>query len=272
MNTAAWLGVLVALALVAVMAIAWLAQRPLLYVAGGQAPERAPAGIEEITLSTADGLTLAAWWVPAQQPAAGAAIVLPGNAGTRADREPLGRLLVERGFGALLVDYRGYAGNPGRPTEAGLLRDALAAQDWLAQERGVRAEDTVYVGESLGAAVAAALAAERPPAGLLLRSPFPSLAAAAAAAYGLPWVPAVLLRDRYAVAEQVASLDGVPVEVLAGEDDEVVPPQLSREVARAAGARAHVVDGAGHNDPRWLDGPELRASVDRLAARANLRR
>lgn len=259
----------VAVVLVVLAAGVWLVQRPLLYLGGGAVPAEAPPGIEEVTLPTEDGLELGAWWASAEG-ARAAAIVLPGNAGTRADREPLARLLTELGVSALLVDYRGYGGNPGRPGEPGLRRDARAARAWLA-ERGWDGDRLVYVGESLGAAVAAGLASERPPAALVLRSPFPSLAEAAAAAYGLPAVPSFLLRDRYPVAEQVAALDdGVVVAVLAGSDDAIVPPRLSATVAEAAGVEPRVVEGADHNDPLWLDGEVVRETLAEVLAAAGL--
>lgn len=237
---------------------AWLAQRPLLYLAGGTVPADPPPGVSPVPLATADGLELDAWWVPAASPRA-AAIVLPGNAGTRADREPLARLLTDLGVSVLLVDYRGFADNPGRPSEAGLRADARAARDWLDQRTSA---PVIYIGESLGAAVAVGLATERPPAGLVLRSPFPSLAQAAAAAYGLPAVPELVLRDRYPVAEQIATLDDVAIVVLAGAQDEIVPPRLSAQVAAAAGVQPRVVERAGHNDPLWLDSPAVRQAVE----------
>lgn len=254
-----------AVAIVAGLGVtAWLAQRPLLYLGGGTVPADAPRGVEPVTLATDDGLELDAWWVPAESPRA-AALVLPGNAGTRADREPLARMLTDLGVSTLLVDYRGFADNPGRPTEAGLRADARAARDWLDQ-RGP--SPVVYIGESLGGAVATGLATERPPAGLVLRSPFPSLAEAAAAAYGLPTVPELVLRDRYPVAEQIATLDDVAVAVLAGGEDGIVPPPLSARVAAAGGVELRLVDGAGHNDPRWLDGPAMREAVEDVLIRA----
>lgn len=253
------------LLVVALGAGARLAQRPLLYLGGGTVPAEAPPGVRPATLTTADGLELGAWWVPAESPRA-TAIVLPGNAGTRADRRPLARLLTELGVSALLVDYRGFADNPGRPSEPGLRADARAARGWLDRHSST---PVIYIGESLGAAVAAGLATERPPAGLVLRSPFPSLADAAAAAYGLPGVPRLLLREEYPVAEHVAALDDdVAVIVLAGAQDEIVPPRLSAQVAAAAGVEPRVVAGAGHNDPLWLDSLPMRQAIEEVLAAA----
>lgn len=258
------------LAVGAVLGVAvWLLQRPLLYLAGGSVPSQPPAGMQAATLTTDDGLDLGAWWAPADE-ACATAIVLPGNAGTRALREPTARMLNDLGVSALLVDYRGYADNPGTPSESGLRADARAARAWL-DARGVDDEEVVYLGESLGAAVAAGLATERPPAALILRSPFPSLAEAAAAAYGLPAVPPLVLRDRYPVADQVAALsDQVAVAVAAGADDRIVPARLSAAVAEAAGVEARMVASAGHNDPLWLDSPEMREVATAVLGQAGL--
>ena len=146
-------------------------------------------------------------------------------------------------------------------------KDARAAADALA-ERGFDAERTVYFGESLGAAVAANLAAERSPAALFLRSPFTSLADMGSHHY--PFVPVrLLLRDEFPVAERVADLD-TPTTVVVADADRIVPPEQSHEVA---GASANLVEevvlpGGGHNDPATIHGPEVVAAVARLADHA----
>ncbi len=101
-------------------------------------------------------------------------LVAPGNAGNRALRLPLARGLVARGHAVLLLEHRGYGGNPGSPNEAGLAADALAARDHLESRSEVDADRIVHLGESLGSAVAARLSAEREPLAVVLRSPFPS--------------------------------------------------------------------------------------------------
>ena len=156
-------------------------------------------GADDVTLHTSDGLELSAWFVP-PRPASDthlAVLVAPGNGGNRSARVGLATGLSRRGFAVLLMDYRGYGGNPGSPTEEGLARDALAAA--LALEGlGYPAERTIYFGESLGSGVVAALQARRPPAGLVLRSPFTDLAAVGAHHY--PWLPVrLLLKDRFPV-------------------------------------------------------------------------
>jgi pimeloyl-ACP methyl ester carboxylesterase len=213
---------------------------------------------------TADGLDLAAWHAPPSRPVTGVTVlVLPGNAGSRLDRVPLARALTAAGFDVLLLDYRGYGGNPGAPTEDGLAADARAAHHHLVAERGVRPEQLVLFGESLGAAVATRLARERPVAAVVLRSPFTSLADVGVRHY--PFLPVrVLLHDRFPVRDVVGTIT-VPVHVVAGGADEVVPVAQSRAVATAASASYVEVPDARHNDPELGHGPLVVGTVVRAS-------
>ena len=245
-------------------------QRHLIYVPQGSPAGTAAGavpGAREVTLTTVDGLDLAAWYVPA---AAGQPTILvaSGNAGHRGQRAPLAAALSRHGLGVLLFDYRGYAGNPGRPSEAGLARDVRAARSFLLERAGVAEGDLLYFGESLGAAVVVDLAGEHPPAGLVLRSPFTSLADVGKVHYPLLPVRA-LLRDRYPLAEAITTVD-VPTLVVLGTRDTIVPAEQSRAVGRAAAGPTQVVEveGADHNDPSLLAGDQLVSAVTALARRA----
>src|SRR3954451_7472388 len=254
--------VLVAVAVVVlvpvlVTGLLWALQRRLVYLPQGAPGPVAAAlpGADDVVLRTADGLRLAAWHVPAPSPDAPTVLVAPGNGGHRGLRAPLARALAAEGLGVLLLDYRGYAGNPGSPSEAGLPLVVRAARSVLVEQAGVRAGRLLYFGESLGAGVVTELAIEHPPAGLLLRSPFEDLAAVGAVHY--PFLPVrALLRDSYPVAGRIAWVQ-VPTTVVYGTADSIVPPGQSRAVAAAAGQlhRLVAVDGADHNDPVLLDGP-----------------
>lgn len=253
------LGVLAAV-LVAFVVVGWLAQRRLIYLPGGD-PGPPPAGWSEASLDTADGLALRAWLA---EPAPDldcdqVVIVFPGNAGSRADRVALGEGLVAAGFTVLLVDYRGYGGNPGSPSEAGLLDDARAARAFV-DEAGLGGGSVVYFGESLGSGVAVGLAAEAPPDAMVLRSPFTSLADAAR--HNLRWLPVQwLLRDRFPSLERAPGLRGVPALVIAGTADRTVPIDQSRRLAEAMSGEFLVVEGADHNDFALVADPALVGSV-----------
>jgi fermentation-respiration switch protein FrsA (DUF1100 family) len=192
-----------------------------------------------------------------------AVLVAPGNGGNRADRAGLALELSNRGLAVLLMDYRGYGGNPGAPSEEGLAADADAAVTAL-RRLGYPPSRTLYVGESLGSAVIAALQTRHPPAGIVLRSPFTELADVAEHHY--PWLPVdALLRDRFPVTPHLATSD-VPVTVIYGGRDTVVPPALSALVADQAPSLVErvILADADHNDPVMV-GPDVADAVARLA-------
>jgi len=256
--------VVVLVVLGVVLALFWSFQRRLVYFPATGTPT-APAGVREIALDTSDGLRLAAWLVPG---AGGTAVlVTPGNAGSRADRLSLARALAATGPTVLLLDYRGYGGNPGSPSERGLARDAHAAWAYLTGPAGFAPERVVLLGESLGAAVATRLAVDlagTPPRGLVLRSPFASLVAVGREHY--PFLPVgLLLRDRFPVVELIERVH-TPTVVVYGTADSIVPPAQSRAVADAAAQRVDtvVVAGADHNDAVLGEGPPVIDAVARL--------
>jgi uncharacterized protein len=222
-------------------------------------------GARDITLRTSDGLALGAWFVPPSSTSDMhmAVLVAPGNGGNRLDRLGLAGELSRRGLAVVLMDYRGYGGNPGSPSEDGLAKDAMAAAVTL-EELGYPAEQTIYFGESLGSGVVAALQARRAPAGMVLRSPFTELADVAAHHY--PWLPVrMLLKDKFPVTEYLSNSQ-LPVTVIYGDRDSVVPTQLSARVADEAPTLVErlVIRGANHND-EVMFGPPVAEAVARLA-------
>ncbi|MCC3761708.1 alpha/beta fold hydrolase [Glycomyces sp. TRM65418] len=255
-----------------VLLAAWLGQRALVYHPD-QATPPLPEGVVEVALRTDDGLDLTAWELAPDAAAdrETAVLVAPGNAGNRGDRIGLGQSLAAEGFTVLLLEYRGYGGNPGSPAEEGLAQDAAAAWDHLRTR--FAAERILLFGESLGAGVAAALAAQVDPGGLVLRSPFTDLAAVGQKHY--PILPVgLLLRDEFAVTEHLAGNEA-PVVVIYSESDEVVPAGQSRAVADAAESAGTpvtvvAVEASGHNDPALVQGPEVIDGVAALADRLGL--
>src|SRR5918992_3395969 len=146
--------VVVALAILLLTAYLYFTQRSQLYFPWPEAPPAPPPGVEAIELQTDDGLRLGAWFVPATEGSTmpgSAVLVCNGNAGSRAHRYPLAQALAANGHHVLLFDYRGYAGNPGSPSEDGLRTDARAAARALEDRPEVDPDRLAYFGESLGA-------------------------------------------------------------------------------------------------------------------------
>jgi len=251
-----------ALAYVAFTALVWVLQRRMQYLPDPRAPALpgadAQAGLRELELTTSDGLELKAWYYPGTRPLA--YLLLHGNAGQRGDRLPWIRALRATGASVLALDYRGYGGSAGSPSEEGLVRDAEAAARWLDEQH---AGAQVYLGESLGSGVAVGLAARRPPAALVLVSAFPSLVPIARSAY--PWLPVgLLMRDPFECASKLARLP-VPVLFVHGAADSIVPVELGRALHDAAAGPKEwwSVPGADHNELPYAD---LGAFIERLEA------
>ena len=268
MRVAVGVGVVTAVLLALLLAL-WSTQRGMLYFPDGRRVPPAAAMLanaEDVSFETGDGLRLGGWFVPARD-ASAAVLVFNGNAGNRSDRAPLAAALAREGVTVMLFDYRGYGGNPGAPTEDGLLRDARAARAFLATRVG--ATPIAYFGESLGGAVAVALAAEHPPLALILRSPFTSLAEIGAHHY--PYLPVHerLLQDTYASSRLIGRVRS-PVLVIAGERDEIVPPAFSRRLYDAAAepVRFVLVPRADHNDLELFAGPVVIAETVRIIREA----
>ena len=171
-----------------------------------------------------------------------------GNAGNIAFRAPLLEQLVAATEARIvMLDYSGYGGNAGSPSEVEVTRDGLAAYDHLIHE-GVMPEHLVLYGESLGGAVALAVAEAGPCAGVVVQSTFASLSSMARAVY--PWLPfgAFLARDSFPSDARAARLD-VPLLVVHGDRDEIVPYAEGRKIHRMnKNAELLTIEGAGHND------------------------
>lgn len=269
MRSLALVGASTALGLVALLALLWVAQRSLIYFPSTDTPTPPAWGLpqaEVVHLTTDDGLTLTAWYVPApaQTAAPWTVVVFNGNAGHRGHRAGLATRLSALGHAVLLVDYRGYGGNPGSPTEDGLIRDARAVRRWLDSRSDVLPERIAYFGESLGAAVAIQLSRAHPPGALILRSPFSSLAAIGRTHY--PWLPVgLLLRDQFASIDVIGTIRA-PLVIIAGDADRIVPLHDTQRLFDAAQMpkRLVIIAGADHNDDALVWGPQVMQVLQTL--------
>lgn len=230
-------------------------------------------GAEACTFQTEDGLTLHAAWHPGlgtvrgPQPAAGPQPVVlfcHGNAGDVTNRADILSLLAQRGLAVLVFDYRGYGDSQGRPSEQGLCRDADAAWRYLVEQRGVEPGRIVVFGESLGAAVALHTALARPVAGIIMEGAFQSIPAMARRQ--VPFVPIwPLTHNRFDNLSSVGRL-AVPLLMVHGERDELVPISQGRAVFRAAPEpkELHIVAGASHNDAPVVGGQAYLSTLERF--------
>ena len=232
MTVMKWLLLAIVLGYGALLALMALFQRKLMYFPDPRRYRPAAAGLpqaEEVELKASDGEKLIAWHVP---PRGDKPVVLyfQGNAGALDLRVGRFAWMIEDGTGLLALNYRGYGGSTGRPSEQGLIRDAEAAYDFAAAR--YRAARLVPWGESLGTAVAIALAATHEVGGLILDAPFTSAADVGAAAY--PFAPVRwLMRDPFHSHARIAKVHA-PILALHGERDRVVPIRFAERLLALA--------------------------------------
>ncbi len=208
---------------------------------------------EDVWLVAEDGVRIHGWYLPVRE-ARWVTLVSHGNAGNISHR--LDRALLLQGrlrSSVFLYDYRGYGASEGSPDEAGTYRDARAAYRYLVEQKHVKADELVLFGESLGCAVALELAVERPAAALVLEAPFTSVPDVARATLLAPLAPFV--RTRYDNLARISRLR-MPLLVMQGDRDEVIPPALGRRLFDAAPEpkRYYAIPGAGHNDTYLVGG------------------
>jgi uncharacterized protein len=187
-------------------------------------------GVDALRLTTNDGETLVAWYVPAKD---GHPLILyfHGNGGALGDRIPRFRALTASGYGLLALSYRGYGGSTGSPTQRGLMEDGETAY-LEARARGYDGDRIVLMGESLGTGVAIALAATHQAAALVLDSPYSSAVEVAAAHY--PIFPVNwLMFDRFRSDLAIGDVHA-PILIVHGDEDDVVPIRLARRLFELA--------------------------------------
>lgn len=243
-------------------------QRKLIYHPNPEPVVASMAGplasrLTEVQVATDDGLTLNGWLVTAMDGSSHEprplVLYFPGNSAHRARRLPLISLFNQIGCDVLIVDYRGYGGNPGSPSEEGLARDAKAVWDYATRSLMIPPQRIVLFGESLGGGVAIRLACELceagvTPRGLIIQASFSSMVDAGRYHFG--WLPVNwILQDRYPSGERIGCVT-CPILHYHGELDEIVPFELGRKLFEAAPAassngiakRFVALPDAGHND------------------------
>lgn len=226
-------------------------QRDMIYHPGRHVPDPAEVGLPEmvpVPVRAADGWVVTGWYAPPSDGRAPTIVLFHGNGGTLAARARKARAFLDAGYGVYLAEYRGYGGNAGRPTEAGLYADARAVLQWLTT-RGIPESRLVLYGESLGSGVATQIAAERPDlVAVVLEAPFTRLPDLAPP-YLLPGLAELLMVDKYDNAAKIAQV-AAPLLIIHGDRDETVPPAMGRALLHSARTKTHGVflPDAGHND------------------------
>jgi fermentation-respiration switch protein FrsA (DUF1100 family) len=187
-------------------------------------------GVDEMELAASDGTKLIAWYAPAQD-GKPTLLYFHGNGANAAARSGKIAKVLPSGIGIFYLNNRGYGGSAGKPSEANNVADAIAAYDEL-RRRGVPAGKIVVYGESLGTGQAVRLPVVRPVAGVVLEAPLTSTVDVGRSTYFfLPL--GLLITDQYNIERHIRSVT-VPVLILHGEQDEVIPVEMGKRNYRAA--------------------------------------
>ena len=215
-------------------------------------PADSDLDFEDIIFTSADGIALNGWYVPASR-AQFTVLFCHGNGGNIMHRLDTINLLHGLGLSCFVFDYRGYGQSAGKPTEAGTYQDARAAYDWLTQTRGVPAEQIVILGRSLGGSIAAHLASEVPAQGLVVECAFTSYPDIGASFY--PFLPVrPFARYRYNTRAYLGQIR-CPVLVMHSRGDKLIPFKFGQQLFQAAKEPKRFVElQGGHNDGFLVSG------------------
>ena len=250
------------------VAVLYLAQRALLYRPDGTVPNPGAHGVADmaaVRIPVGDGVESLSWWHPPRERGWPVVVYFHGNAGHIGERAYKARRMIDAGFGVLLAGYRYNAGAGGAPSEAALLADGQTAMLHLV-DQGYALDQLVLYGESLGSGIAVALAADNGVGGVILETPYSSIAEVAQAIYW--FTPAKwLIRDRYDSMVRIGRIRA-PILIFHGDADTTIPIRFARRLHEAAPEpkEAHFLPGGGHTDLYDLGAGEL--VIDFLERRA----
>ena len=222
---------------------------------------------EDVFLDTEDGVRLHGWYIP-RHGSKQALLFFHGNAGNISHRGASVEIFHRLGLNVFIFDYRGYGKSEGKPDEKGLYKDARAAWRYLSKERGFDQEKIILFGRSLGGAVAAKLAAEIQPGGLILESTFSSAKDVANAVFPI-LSRLIFLRYDFDTAAHVRRV-ACPVLVLHSPDDEIIPFRLGEKVFQAANEPKSFVKMRGdHNSGILMSQPDYERALGAFVSLAS---
>ena len=193
--------------------------------------DRLKVDIEEVQIKTSDNINLLGWFHKKDLNRFKTIVYFHGNAGKLENRIHKLNHFKDIDVNFLIISWRGFSGNSGKPTEKGLYEDGKSTIDWL-KNIGLSDKDIVLYGESLGTGIATHIAQNRKFAGLVLETPFTSMVDAAKNVY--PYIPVgILLKDRYENEKKIKHIN-IPVLVMHGEADQIVPFKMGKKIYEIA--------------------------------------
>jgi len=212
-------------------------------------PDKHGLAFEAVDFASTDGLMLHGWFVPRPPDALHkerVVLFFHGNSGNISDCINTLEMFHQLGLSTFIFDYRGYGRSQGSPTEQGTYDDAEAAWAYLLRDRGIKSEDVIVLGRSLGAAIASAQAARHAPGALVIESTFTSAPELAAELFRI--FPARLMsRFKYRVRDNIANTH-CPVLIVHSSDDEVIPFHHGKRLYQVANEPKAFLEIEGAHD------------------------
>ena len=234
---------LVVLIYLTITSVLYYSQRSLLYhpTENNYSGDQLTVPIDKVRIKTDDNIELLSWYHDKDIQNYKTILFLHGNAGSLENRIHKINHFNEMEINFLIISWRGFSGNEGKPTEEGLYKDAKSAVKWLIN-KGVKKENIIIYGESLGTGVATEISQNESFAGIILESPFTSMVAAGKSKY--PIFPiGLLLKDKYESDKKIKNIKS-PVLVMHGEADTIVPFWMGKKIYELA------------NNPKYYYFPE----------------
>ena len=216
-----------------ILILTYVFQRNLLYhpMENNYSGDQIKVSIEKVVIKTSDGIELNSWYHNKNITNYKTILFLHGNAGSLENRIHKINHFKDMNINFLIIAWRGFSGNAGKPTEKGLYEDAESAVNWL-KSKGVNEKDIIIYGESLGTGVAVEIAQNKKFAGIILESPFTSMIAAGKDKY--PFLPVrILLKDKYESEKKIKNIK-IPILVMHGEADKIVPFYMGKKIYELA--------------------------------------
>ena len=187
--------------------------------------------VEKIKVKTKDGIDLLGWYHEKNLKEFKTLLFFHGNAGSLENRIHKLNRFGEMKINFLIIAWRGFSGNKGKPSEKGLYEDGQSAIQWLL-EKGLNEKDIIIYGESLGTGIATHLSQNKDFAGVILETPFTSMVDAAKTFY--PYIPVnLLLKDKFKNEDKVKNINS-PILIMHGEVDQIVPFAMGKRIFEVA--------------------------------------
>ena len=216
-----------------VLVFLYFYQRNLLYHPNenNYSGDKISVDIEKVKIQTSDNIELLGWYHEKNLKDYKTLVYFHGNAGSLENRIHKLNHFQDMNINFLIIAWRGFNGNKGKPSERGLYVDGKSAIDWL-KKKGVDEKNLILYGESLGTGVATHLAQNKNYAGVILETPFTSMVDAAKNFY--PYIPInLLLKDKFENFKKVKNIN-IPILVMHGEIDQIVPFSMGKKIYEIA--------------------------------------